>query len=62
MRVMFVAFPLVSLSLAILLGVGWVVNIIKIVALLHVSAVTGMLIIRLVGIFCVPLGGVLGWF
>jgi len=38
---------------------GWVLNIVE---LAHSSHVTGMVILRAVGIFFFPLGGVLGYF
>lgn len=50
------------LGTALVLGlmVGWVINIIDIV---HAIAgpITGMFLLRLIGVFVAPLGGVLGW-
>ena len=45
----------------IALAVGWVMNVVTIA---HVMAepITGMFVLRVVGIFVVPLGGVLGYF
>jgi len=47
----------VVLTIAVILG--WVLNIVE---LAHSSHVTGMVILRAVGIFFFPLGGVLGYF
>jgi len=47
-------------GLLVLAGMlGWVLNIVE---LAHSSHVTGMVILRAVGIFFFPLGGVLGYF
>jgi len=46
------------LGLVILGGIGWVCNIIEIA---HADLVTGLVILRVVGIFMFPLGAVLGW-
>lgn len=49
--------------LVILLGlfIGWIMNIIEIVATFS-GPITGMLIARLVGVLAFPLGGILGYF
>ena len=39
-------------------AIGWVFNV---VAIVHASQVTGLVIARVVGIFIVPLGSVLGF-
>lgn len=50
----------IYLALCGLLFAGWVMNI---YALMHmISVLSGMGILRIVGIFLAPLGGVLGWF
>ena len=46
------------LGLVILGGIGWICNIIEIA---HADLVTGLVILRVVGIFMFPLGAVLGW-
>jgi len=46
------------LVLVILGGIGWICNIIEIA---HADLVTGLVILRVVGIFMFPLGAVLGW-
>jgi hypothetical protein len=49
-------------SLLALLGVGvfgWVFNI---VAIARAETITGLVVLRIVGIFIAPLGAVLGWF
>jgi len=49
---------LFGLGLVILGGIGWICNIIEIA---HADLVTGLVILRVVGIFMFPLGAVLGW-
>lgn len=41
--------------------VGWVMNIVAI-ATGTFDPVTPMMVLRLIGVFMLPLGGVLGWF
>ena len=48
------------LSLLILLLGGWVMNIVEIVNY-DFASITGMIILRIAGIFIAPLGAVLGW-
>ena len=52
---------LMWIAVMIALAVGWVMNVVTIA---HVMAepITGMFVLRVVGIFVVPLGGVLGYF
>jgi hypothetical protein len=45
----------------ILIGIGWVMNVISIVNTIS-DPISGMFVLRCVGIPIVPLGGVLGWF
>lgn len=45
----------------IVLCIGWVLNLIEIVSTFS-GPLTGMLIARLVGVFAMPLGGILGYF
>jgi len=53
-------FGLVGLVAAFALAIGWVINIITIVN--HINdPVTGMQVLRAVGIFVAPLGGILGY-
>jgi hypothetical protein len=48
--------------LAMLVGVGgWVANIVKLVGM-NFDPITGLLIVRAVGIFVAPVGAVLGFF
>ena len=42
--------------------VGWVMNIVKLVAMMGEVAVTPMFIARILGVPFGPLGAVLGWF
>lgn len=46
---------------AILLFIGWVMNIIDVIQMLD-GDITGMFILKMVGIFITPLGSILGWF
>ena len=48
------------LSLLILLLCGWVMNLVEIVNY-DFASITGMIILRIAGIFIAPLGAVLGW-
>lgn len=41
-------------------GIGWVLNIVDIVNG-NFDHITGMLVIRIIGVFVVPLGAVLGY-
>jgi len=47
--------------LALLFCVGWLINIYKLVGLIG-GDITTWFIARLVGIFVLPLGGILGYF
>lgn len=61
----FTVIPFVLMLVYFLVGIaaviGWVLNIIDI-ANADFSHVTGMLIIRIIGIFVAPIGAVLGYF
>tara|TARA_R110000851_G_scaffold12862_6_gene44334 strand:- start:12359 stop:12532 length:174 start_codon:yes stop_codon:yes gene_type:complete len=48
-------------TFVVLILIGWVMNLIS---LLHMSfdPLTGMAVLKVVGIFLVPVGGVVGWF
>lgn len=50
----------VWLFLVMTIGIGWVMNIITLIETIDVP-ITGILILRAIGIFVVPLGGVLGY-
>ncbi len=47
--------------LAIASAFGWVVNIVKLIALLD-GGVTAWMIARAIGVFAAPLGAILGYF
>ena len=51
---------LLYLALLIFLIGGWVMNLVEIVNY-DFAAITGMIILRIAGIFIAPLGAVLGW-
>lgn len=40
------------------LALGWVFNLVEIA---HTTGFSGMLVLRVIGIFFAPVGGVLGW-
>lgn len=42
-------------------AIGWIMNIIKILDILN-DPITGIFIFRVVGVFAVPVGAVLGYF
>lgn len=46
---------------AILMFIGWVMNIYDVVQMLD-GNITGKFLLKLVGIFIAPLGSFLGWF
>lgn len=52
---------LIWLTVVIVGGIGWVKNIIEIVHS-DFAHITGMLVVRLIGVFIVPLGAILGYF
>ena len=39
--------------------IGWIINLVKVIA--SISTMTNMEILRIVGLFAAPLGGILGW-
>ncbi len=51
----------VLLTIITALLIGWVMNIIEIVDTVD-AELTGMFILRCIGVFFAPLGGILGWF
>lgn len=53
-------FGLFAIILWIAFAIGWVMNIVQIVALVNFP-ITGLLILKCVGILVAPLGGILGW-
>ena len=52
---------LILIVVWLVLVVGWIMNIVEIVATIA-DPITGMFILRCVGIVVAPLGGVLGYF
>ena len=52
---------IVYLLVAIALFVGWVLNVVAIFSLLG-GDITAELVIRIVGVFAFPLGGIVGYF
>lgn len=51
---------LVYIGIALACGIGWVINIVKIVGMLH-EPITAFFVARVVGVFAAPLGAVLGY-
>jgi len=51
---------LVYIAIVLIIGSGWIMNIVEIVGS-DFGNITGMLVIRCVGIFVPPLGGVMGY-
>jgi len=63
---MFGGMILVYIVLVLLVVIGWVLNIIKMIALSKnkegsPSSVSSLFVLRIVGIFVFPLGGILGF-
>jgi hypothetical protein len=57
----FTVFELLVVLLVAVGGFGWIWNIVKIAGS-DFASITGMLVLRCVGIFIAPLGAVLGFF
>ena len=51
---------IVFIALAILFLVGWVMNIVKLITNMH-SPITGVFVLRIVGIFVPIIGAIMGW-
>lgn len=51
---------IVSLAVALALVAGWIMNIVKL-AESDFSTITGLLVLRVIGVFLAPIGAVLGW-
>jgi len=51
---------LIILAMAIGAGTGWVLNIIAI-AHANFNDITGLLVLRIIGVFVAPLGAILGY-
>jgi hypothetical protein len=43
------------------LGIGWFINVAKLLSM-EALPLTGLFIVRIIGIFVAPLGGVIGYF
>lgn len=58
----FAAFLVFLFSVAVIAvaGIGWVLNIAHLVASIS-APITALFILRVVGIFALPLGAILGW-
>ncbi len=56
-----VAFGIVWLAIAVTLLIGWVINIVELVAM-PFTPVTIEMIVRIVGVVFVPLGALMGYF
>lgn len=52
---------LMWLSFIVLVGIGWVLNLIDIFNS-DFANITGLLVLRVIGVFLAPLGSFLGWF
>ncbi|ELY3838777.1 hypothetical protein ACTV1P_003930 [Cronobacter malonaticus] len=49
-------------GLCVLLLGGWVMNLLKLIASADLHSHAGMTLARVVGVFLVPVGGILGFF
>ena len=55
----------VVLAIVLALGAGWVMNLVEIIQTapdVTLDSIPGMFILRIIGLFVAPLGGVLGYF
>jgi hypothetical protein len=57
----FTVVELVGVLIVFFFGVGWIMNIVKIVDS-GFDVITGMFVARCIGVFVAPLGAVLGYF
>lgn len=57
----FTLVEMVMLLVVVFGGIGWVWNIAKIVGS-DFAQITGLLVMRIIGVFIAPLGAVLGYF
>lgn len=57
----FTLFELTQVILVLFFFIGWIMNIVDIVKAGPIEF-TGVMICRVVGIFIVPLGSIMGWF
>lgn len=48
-------------TIVLLIGVGWVLNIIELAGM-SFEPITGLAVLRVIGVFIPPLGAVLGYF
>ena len=56
-------YTLIELSILVLIlfgGIGWIWNIVKIVGS-DFANITGLLVVRVIGIFIAPLGAIVGY-
>jgi hypothetical protein len=53
---------LLPVLMILLGGIGWIMNIVKIVWAIQANDLTAMFVARVVGAFIVPVGAVLGFF
>ena len=56
----YTSFELTIVLIAVLALGGWIANIVKLVGM-DFGAITGLLIVRAIGIFITPLGAVMGF-
>jgi len=57
-----IGFILVCIGVALLIACGWVLNIIDLINAPELAEWGGKELLRVVGIFIVPVGGILGYF
>lgn len=58
----YICLTLAYIVLVVVLLVGWFMNIFDVIALVATDTFSLMFILRVIGIFVAPLGGVLGFF
>ena len=56
----FTAFECVVLLFALISATGWVLNVVKLIGMID-GSLTAMFVARVVGVFAVPLGAILGF-
>jgi hypothetical protein len=53
---------LLWLAIWLFAAIGWVWNVIKIVNTFDASSISGEIVVRIIGVFVMPIGAIYGWF
>lgn len=50
-----------QIAITIFLLIGWVLNLFEVIGIRYTDTITLEIILRVVGLFLLPLGGIMGW-